>query len=84
MTVYVGIDPGKSGAMAILYPNGSIETIPFNMVNYVDAIRGLADHPVKCCLEKVGAMPGQGGRPGAKGGFDPVKENYRGRIKWLI
>lgn len=60
MTVYVGIDPGKSGAMAILYPNGSIETIPFNMVNYVDAIRGLADHPVKCCLEKVGAMPGQG------------------------
>lgn len=60
MTVYVGIDPGKSGAMAILYPNGSIETIPFNMVNYVDAIRGLTDYPVKCCLEKVGAMPGQG------------------------
>ena len=60
MTVYVGIDPGKSGAMAILYPNGSIETIPFNMVNYVDAIRGLADYPVKCCLEKVSAMPGQG------------------------
>ena len=60
MTVYVGIDPGKSGAMAILFPNGSIETIPFGMVNYVDAIRGLADYPVKCCLEKVGAMPGQG------------------------
>lgn len=60
MTVYVGIDPGKGGAMAILFPNGSIETIPFNMVNYVDAIRGLSDYPVKCCLEKVGAMPGQG------------------------
>ncbi len=22
--------------------------------------------------------------PWAKGGFDPVKENYRGKIKWLI
>lgn len=22
--------------------------------------------------------------PWAKGGFDPVKENYRGRVKWLI
>ncbi len=22
--------------------------------------------------------------PFAKGGFDPVKEHYRGRIKWLI
>ncbi len=22
--------------------------------------------------------------PFAKGGFDPVKENYRGKVKWLI
>lgn len=22
--------------------------------------------------------------PFSKGGFDPVKENYRGRLKWLI
>lgn len=22
--------------------------------------------------------------PFSKGGFDPVKENYRGKIKWLI
>ncbi len=22
--------------------------------------------------------------PFAKGGFDPVRENYRGKIKWLI
>lgn len=22
--------------------------------------------------------------PWAKGGFDPVKENYRGKVKWLI
>ncbi len=22
--------------------------------------------------------------PFAKGGFDPVKENYKGKIKWLI
>jgi len=22
--------------------------------------------------------------PWAKGGFDPVRENYRGKLKWLI
>lgn len=43
-------------------------------------------------IEKYGAIVGialTAGRllrctPFSKGGFNPVKENYRGRIKWLI
>ena len=58
--VFVGIDPGKSGAIAVLYPNGSIETQPFNSTNYVDILKGLENQEVMCCLEKVSAMPGQG------------------------
>lgn len=58
--VFVGIDPGKSGAIAVLYPNGSIEAQPFNSTNYVDILKGLENQEVMCCLEKVSAMPGQG------------------------
>lgn len=57
---FVGIDPGKSGALAVLYPNGSVETQPFNAVNYVDVLSGLRGSDVICCVEKVSAMPGQG------------------------
>ena len=43
-------------------------------------------------IEKYGAVRGvimTAGRllrctPFSKGGFDPVKENYRGKIKWLL
>lgn len=59
-TTYVGIDPGKSGAIAIMRPHGGIHIVPFDMVEYVDVINYLKGNPVKCCLEKVGAMPGQG------------------------
>lgn len=60
MKTFVGIDPGKSGALAVLYPNGSVETQPFNAVNYVDVLNGLKGSDVICCVEKVSAMPGQG------------------------
>ena len=60
MTVYVGIDPGKSGAMAIQFMNGTIITEPFNEDVYNDWLENLESYEVMCCLEKVGAMPGQG------------------------
>ena len=60
MTVYVGIDPGKSGAMAIQFQNGTIITEPFNEDVYNDWLENLESYEVMCCLEKVGAMPGQG------------------------
>lgn len=60
MKIFVGIDPGKSGAMAIIYPNGEVKTIPFNSSSYLIALEEIKGQEVKCCLEKVGAMPGQG------------------------
>lgn len=63
MKIYVGIDPGKSGALAVIYPNGNIDTYPFNPDEYADVLCGLSlnvDYDIMCCLEKVGAMPGQG------------------------
>lgn len=60
--IHVGIDPGKSGALAIRYSDGYIKTVPFNEANYIEEFDNLAhsDSPVMCCVEKVSAMPGQG------------------------
>ena len=60
MKIYVGIDPGKSGALAILHPDGDVKTIPFDVTRYIVALEELKEFDVMCCLEKVGAMPGQG------------------------
>lgn len=60
MKICIGIDPGKSGALAILYPWGDVKTVPFNNILYVNALNELKGQSVVCCLEKVGAMPGQG------------------------
>lgn len=61
MKTYVGIDPGKSGALAIIHEDGQVETYTFNPAVYTTVL----DHVSKntdpiCCLEKVSAMPGQG------------------------
>lgn len=62
MKTYVGIDPGKSGAMAIIHAPGDVEVIPFDAVNYSLALARVSSgaYPVTCCVEKVSAMPGQG------------------------
>ena len=62
MKTYIGIDPGKSGAMAIMHPTGDIEVIPFDAVKYSVALAhvSLKSDGVMCCVEKVSAMPGQG------------------------
>lgn len=60
MKAYIGIDPGKSGALAILYPEGDVRTIPFNAEEYIFALQEFETWPVVCCVEKVSAMPGQG------------------------
>lgn len=59
--IYIGIDPGKKGAMAVIF--GGMDEIviePFDEQKYVNALRNLSGHGVKACLEHVGAMPGQG------------------------
>lgn len=63
MKVYIGIDPGKSGALAVLYPEGGVEKTLFDPNEYNDILGDLAsseDYEAVCCVEKVGAMPGQG------------------------
>lgn len=66
--IYIGIDPGKKGAMAVI----DSETIDLPVVIKFspEAYRSILLHArgmkctlgkeVKCCLEHVGAMPGQG------------------------
>ena len=48
--------------MAIIRPDGSVETLPFDAVQYSKTMAILCHegHPMVCCVEKVGAMPGQG------------------------
>ena len=69
-TIAIGIDPGKDGAMAILWPEFGnlkediIRAVAFDKdvfrMNLEDVARGAHDRGVVCVLEHVGAMPGQG------------------------
>lgn len=57
--IYIGIDPGKDGALAVISQEGEPDIIPFSP----DAYRAVLSHmprECKCCLERVGAMPKQG------------------------
>lgn len=64
--VYLGIDPGKSGALAYIMPDGMVNVFPFDEGLYKFALSGIASLAEKaegkaiCCLEHVSAMPGQG------------------------
>lgn len=62
--VYIGIDPGKSGAMAII-SGDDIVVYPYDERLYLPALRLCGnydyDNPsARCVLEHVGARPGQG------------------------
>lgn len=60
--IYIGIDPGKSGAMAVLFnsDSSSPEIHTFSHEAYRDAMERFEGNLAKCCLERVGAMPKQG------------------------
>ena len=60
--IYIGIDPGKEGAIAVLWPNGAKTLNVFDEIQYrniLDAVQAEKMDSI-CCLEKVSAMPGQG------------------------
>lgn len=57
-THYIGIDPGKKGALAVISDDG-IEVHPYGMDTYLSVLNRHRDHAV-VCLEQVGARPGQG------------------------
>lgn len=59
--LYIGIDPGKSGAVAIIFECiGKTVLVPFDEREYANVLRNLYGQLAKACLEHVGAMPGQG------------------------
>lgn len=64
-TLFIGIDPGKSGGIAVIdTKNGGCYAVPYSDKDLLDICQdtsqsGAAEHIV-CCLEKVGARPGQG------------------------
>lgn len=56
---YIGVDPGKSGAMAII--NGeTVKVIPFDEQRYIDALLDCDILKTVACIEHVHSMPGQG------------------------
>jgi len=68
MTIIIGIDPGKSGAAAILRPSCSVEIVRFEKNTEADiasrffsACQVSNGIPAIAYLEQVGAMPGNAG-----------------------
>lgn len=65
MSIYIGIDPGKSGAIAIITTDENnqpfrIRVAAFDEIAYCDMLATCVGSRAVCCIEKVGAMPGQG------------------------
>lgn len=58
--IYIGIDPGVSGALAII-DGDSAAAMVFDERSYIENLRLCArESRCVCCLEKVGSMPKQG------------------------
>lgn len=59
--IYIGIDPGKDGAMAVILENRAVEIAAFDRDRYRNFLEYWSDSSeIRCCLERVNAMPGQG------------------------
>lgn len=61
---YVGIDPGKSGALAIIDADGKVRIVSFDLKEYRSILMSKIIHLDKgqytIWIEQVHAMPGQG------------------------
>lgn len=58
---YLGFDPGKDGAMAVVGPHLIPSVLAFDKAAYLREIRSLAQQfELFAVVEHVGAMPGQG------------------------
>lgn len=62
---YIGIDPGKKGAFALIYDCGSIFVYGWDDAKFVEKIRyeyytAEKIKNIVACVEHVSAMPGQG------------------------
>lgn len=57
--IYIGIDPGKEGGLALLQGE-EIQAFRYDRDTYRCILSDLRGESAICCLEQVGAMPGQG------------------------
>lgn len=57
---YIGIDPGKKGAMAVIHEDGSVSVIPFDEKRYIIHLGLISGNDVKCCIEQVHSLPREG------------------------
>lgn len=60
--LYIGIDPGKKGGLAVIDTGGSSEplAVSFSESNYLSVLWDTDPRKSIVALEKVAAMPGQG------------------------
>ncbi|NCE63701.1 hypothetical protein D1159_03685 [Pseudoflavonifractor sp. 524-17] len=58
--IYIGIDPGKDGAVAFLYEEEPPVIMTFEHEVYAKALSIVTEQLCKCCLERVWTMPGEG------------------------
>ena len=62
--IYIGIDPGKNGGIAkINTDTGFVKTVTFSEESLISELEGyfmFDKSHLRCVLEKVNAMPGQG------------------------
>lgn len=59
--IYIGIDPGKSGAFAAIDKDGQLAAVvPWDAQEFIKFARASKYTTMMACVEKVGARPGQG------------------------
>ena len=62
-SVYIGIDPGKNGGIAVMDASGKVLEVvkmPSTPRDLLDFLSGYSEDSF-CTLERVGGMPGNGG-----------------------
>ena len=59
--IYIGIDPGQKGGIALISESNQV-TYPYSDETLIKVLRQASEEceNISTCLEKVGAMPGQG------------------------
>lgn len=61
MKAFIGIDPGKSGGVAIIRDDGVIVVEPYSDEGYIKMMKACSQcESVRVCIEHVSAMPKQG------------------------
>ena len=60
--IWIGIDPGAKGALALIGSTGEPEIIPFDQRLYIERLKALKETGEKCvcCIEAVHSITGQG------------------------